>query len=301
MEDHKLKVFLTVAETKSFSKTSQIIHLTQPAVSLQIQALEELYETKLFDRSSNAITLTPAGEVLYRYSKCILELYAELEKEIGQITGLIKGSITVGASTTIGNYVIPNLIFDFKKTHPKIKINILIGNTKRVLDLLTSGVIDFGLVEGDTSGHKIKVDPLLDDELVFILPASHPWAKKKNISILEITKEPFIIREEGSGTRQIIEKYLAGHGIKVQDMHVVLVLGGTEPIKEAVERGMGISIVSRWAVRKEVKYGTLKFITAKEDRIIRNFSLIMPKNAVVSHAVDEFISYIKRYPYDSLL
>ncbi|MGD0283598.1 MAG: selenium metabolism-associated LysR family transcriptional regulator [Dissulfurispiraceae bacterium] len=301
MEDHKLKVFCTVAETKSFSKTSQIIHLTQPAVSLQIQALEELYETKLFDRSSSSINLTTAGEVLYRYSKCILELYAELEMEIGKITGLIKGSITVGASTTIGNYVIPNLIYDFKKTHPKIKINILIGNTKRVLDLLNSGVIDFGLVEGDTSGHKIKIESVLTDELVFVLPAIHPWAKKKTISILEITKEPFIIREEGSGTRQIIEKYLATHGIKVTDMHIVLVLGGTESIKEAVERGMGISIASRWAIRKELKYGTLKFITAKEDRILRNFSLIMPKNAVVSHAVDEFISYIRRYPYDSLL
>src|SRR5208283_5430916 len=119
MEDHKLKVFCTVAETKSFSKTSQIIHLTQPAVSLQIQALEELYETKVFDRSSSSINLTSAGEVLYRYSKCILELYAELEMEIGKITGLVKGSIAIGASTTIGNYVLPNLIYDFKKTHPK--------------------------------------------------------------------------------------------------------------------------------------------------------------------------------------
>lgn len=301
MEDHKLKVFCTVAETKSFSKTSQIIHLTQPAVSLQIQALEELYETKLFDRSSNTINLTSAGEVLYRYSKCILELYAELEMEIGKITGLIKGSISIGASTTVGNYVLPNLIFDFKKTHPKIGINIQIGNTKRVLDLLNSGVIDFGLVEGDTSGHKIKVEPLLSDELVFILPSVHPWSKKKTISILEITEEPFIVREEGSGTRQIIEKYLLSHGIKISDMHVVLVLGSTESIKEAVERGMGISIMSRWAVRKEVKYGTLKYITAKEDRMLRNFSLTMPKNSVVSHAVDEFISYIRRYPYDSLL
>ncbi|MBF0558983.1 MAG: LysR family transcriptional regulator [Nitrospirae bacterium] len=301
MEDHKLKVFCTVAETKSFSKTSQIIHLTQPAVSLQIQALEELYETKLFDRSSNSINLTSAGEVLYRYSKCILELYAELEMEIGKITGLIKGSISIGASTTLGNYVLPNLIYDFKKTHPKIGINIQIGNTKRVLDLLTSGVIDFGLVEGDTTGHKIKVEPVLSDELVFILPAVHPWAKKKAISILEITEEPFIVREEGSGTRQIVEKYLLSHGIKISDMHVVLVLGSTESIKEAVERGMGISIMSRWAVRKEVKYGTLKYVTAKEDKILRNFSLIMPKNSVVSHAVDEFISYIRRYPYDSLL
>ena len=301
MEDHKLKVFCTVAETKSFSKTSQIIHLTQSAVSLKIQALEKLYETKLFYRSSSSINLTSSGEVLYSFAKNILAQYSELEKEIGEITGLIKGSITIGASTTIGNYLLPSVVFNFKKTHPKIQIDILIGNTNRVLDLLNSGVIEFGLVEGDTTRSNIKVEAFLTDELVFILPAMHPLAKKKSISILEIMKEPFIIREEGSGTRQIIEKYLALHGIKISDMHIVLVLGGTEAIKESVEHGMGISIVSRWAVRKEVQFGTLEYITAKDDPILRDFSLVVPKNTVFSHAVDEFFSYLKVYSFEMLL
>lgn len=301
MEDHKLKVFCTVAETKSFSKTSEIIHLTQPAVSLLIQALEEIYETKLFDRSSSLINLTPAGEILYKYAKNILNLYADAEKEIGKITGLIKGSITIGASTTIGNYVLPAVIADFKKTHPKIKINVFIGNTKRIVDLLNSGGVDIGLVEGETSKHKIKTDPIITDELTFIVPPFHPWAKKKVVSILEVTKEPFILREEGSGTRQMIEKYLLSHGISTSDMRIALVLGSTESIKEAVESGIGISIVSKWAARKEVKYGSLKLITPKEEKIIRNFSLIMQKSTVLSHAVDEFLAYLKSYPYDSLL
>ena len=301
MEDHKLKVFCTVTETKSFSKTSQIIHLTQPAVSLQIQALEELYETKLFDRSSSSINLTSSGQVLYSYAKNILAQYAEMEKEIGKITGLIKGSITMGASTTIGNYLLPSVVFSFKKTHPKIKINLLIGNTNTVLDLLNSGVVEFGLVEGETTRTKVKVEALLTDELVFILPAMHPLTKKKSVSILELMKEPFIIREEGSGTRQIIEKYLALHGIKISDMHIVLVLGGAESIKEAVEQGMGISIVSRWAARKEVQFGTLKYVTAKETRMLRDFSLVVPKNTVLSHAVDEFLSYLRAYSFETLL
>lgn len=301
MEDHKLKVFCTVAETKSFSKTSEIIHLTQPAVSLQIQALEEIYETKLFDRSSSFINLTTAGEILYRYAKEILSLYAETEKEIGKITGRIKGSITIGASTTIGNYVLPTVISDFKKTHPKIKVNALIGNTKRIVDFLNSGVIDLGLVEGETSKHKIKTESIIQDELLFIVPPFHPWAKKKVVSILEITKEPFILREEGSGTRQMIEKYLLSHGINTGDMSIALVLGSTESIKQAVENGIGVSIVSKWAARKEVKYGSLKLITPKEEKIYRNFSLIMQKTAVLSHAVDEFLSYLKSYPYDNLL
>ncbi|MCI0468838.1 MAG: LysR family transcriptional regulator, partial [Nitrospirae bacterium] len=301
LEDYKLRVFCTVADTKSFSRTSKIIHLTQPAVSLQIQTLEELYETKLFDRSSSTIDLTPSGHILYKYAKNILGMYTEAEKEIGKITGLIKGNITLGASTTIGNYIIPALIADFKKTHPKIVINVLIGNTRRIIDLLTTGDIDFGIVEGDVSRQKLKTEALISDELVLITAAFHPWANKKYISIYEIQKEPLIIREEGSGTRQMIEKYFASHGLNMNNLYIVMVLGGTESIKAAVENGMGVSIVSKWAARKEAKYGTLKLITPKEERMRRDFSLVKSKRHVSSHATDEFLTYLKAYPYSNLL
>lgn len=301
MEDHKLKVFCTVAETKSFSKTSEIIHLTQPAVSLQIQALEEMYETKLFDRSSSTVTLTPAGEALYKYAKEILALYASADKVIGEITGLVKGSITIGASSTIGNYLLPSVITDFRKKHPKIKVHLLIGNTRRVIDLLNSGNIDLGLVEGDVTGQKMVVKKLISDELLLIVPSIHPWAKKKEISISELIKEPFIFREAGSGTRQMIEKFLAKHGIMPQSMKVSLVLGSTEAIKDAVENGLGVSIVSRWAARKENKYGTLHLLRFKEEKMIRDFSLITTKNSISSHAIDEFLTYLKSYPFDKLL
>ncbi|MEC4676887.1 MAG: selenium metabolism-associated LysR family transcriptional regulator [Nitrospirota bacterium] len=301
MEDHKLKVFCTVAETKSFSKTSEIIHLTQPAVSLQIQALEEIYETKLFDRSSSTVSLTPAGEVLYKYAKEILALYASAEKVIGEITGLVKGSISIGASSTIGNYLLPGVITDFKKTHPKIRIHMLVGNTKRVIEFLNSGNIDLGLVEGEVTRQKMMVEKLIPDELLVVVPSFHPWAKKKEISISDLIKEPFILREGGSGTRQMIEKFLAGHGISAQDMKISMVLGNTEAIKGAVENGLGVSILSRWAARKECKYGTLQLIRIKEGKVPREFSLILNKNSVSSHAVDEFLTYLKSYSFDKLL
>lgn len=301
MEDHKLKVFCTVAETKSFSKASEIIHLTQPAVSLLVQAIEEMYETKLFDRASNTVTLTPAGEMLYKYAKEILNLYAAAEKNIGEITGFVKGSISVGASSTIGNYLLPGVIADFRKTHPKIKVHLLIGNTKRVVELLNAGNIDIGLVEGDVARQKMVVDKLVADELALIVPPLHPLAKKRNVSIFEITKEPFIFREEGSGTRQVIEKYLGKYSITPQNMMISMVLGSTEAIKESVENGIGIAIVSRWAVRKEIKYGTLKPLSFKEEKMLRDFSLIFQKKAISSHAVDEFLSYLKAYPFDNLL
>ena len=301
MEDHKLKVFCTVAETRSFSKASEIIHLTQPAVSLQIQALEELYETKLFDRSSSTVTLTPAGEILYRYAKEILSLYATAEKNIGELTGLVKGSISIGASTTIGNHLLPSVLADFRKTHPKIRIHLFVGNTKRIVEFLNAGNIDIGLVEGDVTRQKLVVEKLIADELVVIVSALHPWAKKKDISIYDLPKEPFILREEGSGTRQIIEKYFNKHGISVHDIKAPMMLGSTAAIKEVVESGIGISIVSRWAARKESKYGSLRLLSIKEEKMLRDFSLISQKSAIVSHAVDELLTYLKSYPFDKLI
>jgi DNA-binding transcriptional LysR family regulator len=301
MEDHKLKVFCTVAETKSFSKASEIIHLTQPAVSLQIQALEEVYETKLFDRTSSTVVLTPAGEILYKYAKEILSLFASVEKDIGEITGLVKGSISVGASTTIGNYVLPSVISDFKKKSPKIKIHLLVGNTKRIVEFINAGNIDLGIVEGEVTKYKIKTEKLISDELVLIVPANHTWSKKGEVSVLDILKEPFIFREEGSGTRQVIEKYLSKRGISPQKMKISTILGSTEAIKEAVENGTGLSIVSKWAVRRERRHGSLDSLKFKEGKMLRDFSLIFSRNTVTSYAAEEFLNYLKKYPYAKLL
>jgi DNA-binding transcriptional LysR family regulator len=301
MEDHKLKVFCTVAETKSFSKTSEIIHLTQPAVSLQIQALEEKYETKLFDRSSSTVTLTPAGETLYKYAKEILTLYTSAEKAIGKQTGLLKGSLSIGAGSNIGNFILPALITEFKRIHPKTKIYLLVNNSKRVIELLNAGNIDLGLVEGDVSRQKMIVKKLLSDELLLIVSPEHHWAKKKEVSIAELAREPFILREPGSGTRQMIEKFLARHGITLHDLKISAILGSTEAIKDAVENGLGVSIISRWAVRKENRYGTLHLLSIKEEKMTRDFSLVMNKNSVSSNSLEEFVSFLKAYPYDKML
>ncbi len=301
MEDHKLKVFCTVAETKSFSKTSEIIHLTQPAVSLQIQALEEMYETKLFDRSSSKVTLTPAGEVLYKYAKDILALYVSAEKVIGEMTGLVKGSIAIGAGSTIGNYLLPSVISDFRKAHPKIKVHLFVANMQRVIELLNAGNISLGLVEGDVKRQKMVVEKLISDELLVIVPTHHPWSKRKDVSVAELIDEPFILREAGSGTRQTIEKFFARHGITPQNMKVSMVLGSTQAIKEAVENGLGVSIISRWSARKELRFGTLHTLNFKEEKMLRNFSLLTHRNSVSSHAIEEFLSYLKSYPFDKLL
>ena len=217
------------------------------------------------------------------------------------MTGLVKGSITIGAGSTIGNYMLPSVISDFRKTHPKIKVHLSVANMQRIIELLNAGNINVGLVEGDVKRQKIVVDKLLSDELLLIVPTHHPWAKRKEVSVSELIEEPFILREAGSGTRQTIEKFLARHGITLHAMKVSMVLGTTQAIKEAVENGLGVSIVSRWAARKEIKYGTLSMLSFKEEKILRNFSLITYKNSVSSHAVEEFLAYLKSYPFDKLL
>ncbi len=301
MDDHKLKVFCIVAETKSFSRASEIIRLTQPAVSLQIQALEEMYGTKLFNRSGCVITLTKAGEMLYKYAKEINGLYASAEKEIGGVTGLVKGVISVGASSTIGNYVIPAVVSDFKRRYPKVGIHIHIGNTKAVVDFLNAGSVDIGLVEGDVNKQKLLIEKLIPDEMVLVLSPYHHLAKKSSISIMELSKEPLIFREEGSGTRQAIEKYLSKHGMSQQNLKISLVMGSTESIKGAVEEGLGTSILSRWATKKEAKYGSLKQAVFKEEKFVRDFSMVYRKAKEPSHTVEQFMGFLRRYPFNKLL
>jgi len=301
MDDHKLKVFCTVAETKSFSKASEIIHLTQPAVSLQVQALEEIYETKLFDRSGGSVTLTPTGELLYKYANEILGLYASAKKDINAMIGLVKGNLSIGASSTIGNYLLPSVIVAFRKNHPRIRINLIVGNTKVISEKLLAGEIDLGLVEGDVTKHKMVVEKLIPDELVLIMSPAHPWARRKNITVSELPKEPFIMREKGSGTRQMIEKRLEENKVASNNLTVSLYLGSTEAIKTAVEDGLGVSIISAWAARKEIKAGGLIATTFKDAKFSRHFSLLQRKNTFPSHTLEEFLEFLKIYSFEDPL
>lgn len=297
--DTKLKTFCTVAETRSFTKTSRIVHLSQPAVSLQIQSLEEFFETKLFDKTGKQVSLTPAGKILYEHAIHILGHYNEVVKEINKLTGMMKGAVALGASTTLGNYILPRIITDFKRLHPKIKIKLRIGNTERIEDLMHSGFLDFGIVEGKTSRTNTKTEKVISDQLVLIVHPKHPLAKRRSVSVLDLMREPFIIREQGSGTRQHIEKFLDHNGINIRDLHVALIMGSTESIKAAVEAGTGIAILSRWAVKKEVEDGRLKTVNLREGGITRELTLIYSKKPRLSHADRELILFIKNYAYES--
>ena len=172
----------------------------------------------------------------------------------------------------------------------------MVGNTKTITERLNAGEIDVALVEGDVSKQRFTVDTLLSDELVVIMSPAHPWAERRNIPGMDLIKEPLILREEGSGTRQIILKHLEDHGIKLDHLRIALVLGSTEAIKSAVEEGVGVSIVSAWAARQAIKHGILKAMTFKDVKFHRNFSIISPKRNYCTHTAKEFLSFLKVYP-----
>ncbi|HTZ19182.1 MAG TPA: LysR family transcriptional regulator, partial [Dissulfurispiraceae bacterium] len=288
----KLKVFCAVAETKSFSRASEIINLTQPAVSIQIQAFEVEYGTKLFDRTGD-ITLTAAGEILYRRAKELLSLYAMAEKEISAITGIVKGRIKIGATTTFGNHILPGIIAGFKHTCPRTDITVFVENTRTIIELLHSGAVDFAIVGEVPQSRELMVDLLMSDELVPVVHPAHPSAGKKSVSILEIVDGPIVFREKGSATRRVVEDFLRDNGIDLCDLNISAIMSCTSSIKEAVEKRMGMSFVSEYAVMEEIKSGSLKTVALKEGKIIRNFSLAIPRKAILSHASDMFIRYLK--------
>lgn len=293
MLNDSIKVFLAVAEKRNFSKAAKSLFLTQPAVSFQIQMLEQYYGTVLFDRVNRNITLTAAGELLLSYALKMSNLQAQLEKEMQELTGTIKGRLLIGASTTIGEYLLPSLVGNFIKKYPEVEVSLVIGNTEDIENSISNTTLDIGLVEGPVSGKDIVVEHFLDNELVLIVPPEHPLTKKKHISVFELSKYPFISREKGSGTRHIMENALKKVGFDPLNLNTIMELGSTTAIKAAVSSGLGISIVSKWTVQEMAKHNKLVTLTLNETKFERQFILIYHEKKFRTQAVYEFLNFLK--------
>ena len=301
MDSHKLKVFCAVVQTRSFSDAAKLLNLSQPAVSLQVRALEQTFQAVLLDRSARVLSLTPTGELVHRYARRILALHAEMEAEVNALGGQIKEELSIGASTTSGNYLLPHVIVAFRKLHPRVGVDLKVGNTKEVVRLLTAGDIALGIVEGDVSREGVTVETLVPDELVLIMAPDHPWVARRNIPVADLVGEQVIFREPGSGTRQIVEKRLLECHLSIQDLKISMVLGNTEAIKTAVEQGMGVAIVSAWAVRKEVKHGTIHAARFSDIRFDREFSLVHFRPHTRTRGASAFLEFVKQFPFAALI
>lgn len=274
LENFRLVVFRTVAEQLSFRKAAEELYLTQPAVSLQIKALEEDLGVQLFDRTGSRIALTAAGKTLLRYAEQVNALLVRAEHEVSALSGEHAGHLALGASTTIAQYVLPRLLSEFRGEHPRVQPTLISGNTERIVAAVVQQQIALGFIEGPAHSRDVKTEPFLVDELVLIVPSSHEWAERAAVPCAEITSTPLLMRERGSGTRRVVEIALERLHVKRSALQIVMELDSTEAIKSAVEAGLGAGFVSRWALAKDARLGNaFKLVGIEGLRIRRDFLL----------------------------
>ncbi len=278
----------------SFTKAAETLHMTQPAVTFQVRQLEEHFNTRLFDRTHNRISLTEAGRRVYEYADRIFELYDEMENAVREMTGEISGVIMIGASTTIAEYMLPALLGDFRVKYPEVNVQLKVSNTEGIVSMVENNVIDLGVVEAPVSNKNLVVEVCRMDELVAIVPPKHPLAGKKVIRIQELLKYPYICREEGSGTREVIQEYLQRCKLNINEISICMELGSPEAVKGAVEAGMGVSIVSRATIHKELQLGTLVALPL-DPPLERPFSFVHQKQKFRHLAMDELLSFARNY------
>jgi DNA-binding transcriptional LysR family regulator len=293
LENFRIVVFRAVAEQLSFRKAAEELYLTQPAVSLQIKALEEELGVQVFDRAGAQITLTQAGTILLRYARQVNSLFVQMERKIVALTGDHAGQLALGASTTIAQYVLPRLLGEFCKEHPRVHPTLISGNTEHIVDAVEKQKIELGLIEGPARSRTIKTKPFLEDDLLLIVPAAHEWAELESVPCAEIGSAPLLMRERGSGTRRVVEMALERQGLKHKSLRIMMELDSTEAIKSAVEAGLGVGFVSRWAMAKDLRLGThFKIVEVSGLRIKRSFSVAYTSGVEPIGLADEFRRFL---------
>jgi DNA-binding transcriptional LysR family regulator len=302
LENFRLVVFRAVAELRSFRKAAEELYLTQPAVSLQIKALEEDLGIQLFDRTGSRIALTPAGNKLFAYAQRVHALLAEAEDAVTSVGGEHSGHLALGASTTIAQYVLPRLLGEFRRQNPRVKITFVSGNTEHIVDAVVQQKVALGFIEGPAQNRDVRTEPFLVDELVLIVPAAHEWAERVSIPCAEIGSAPLLMRERGSGSRRVVEIALEKHSLKRSQLQVVMELDSTEAIKSAVEAGLGVGFVSRWAIIKDQRSGGgFRVVEIEGMRVRRDFLIAYPSGPSPQGLAQEFRRFLYAHlrPKDS--
>jgi DNA-binding transcriptional LysR family regulator len=271
MENFRLKVFRAVARHCNFRMAAEDLLLTQPAVTQQIKALESELDTALFDRSGGKVSLTPAGLALLPFANQLAALADEARQAVAATTGTNAGQLSIAASQTIGQYLLPRLIAAFLNENPKVTISIVGGNTQAVLEAVTTRRADLGLIEGPAMRQDVRVEPFMEDHMVLVVPSGHEWANE-TLSLAQLQQATLVTRELGSGSRRIVEQALERAGLNLRDLHIRMTFDSTEALLGAVESGLGIAFVSRWTVRPQLALGSLQIAHVKGLDLARMFS-----------------------------
>ena len=292
--DYRDRVFISVAEKLSFSKAANELNITQPAITRHIRELEERYKVSLFERKGNKIYLTKAGEKVYNSYKEIAQLYRALEFEISQVHNSVSGEFRIGASSTISQYVIPKIIASFHKRYPQISIYLINGNSFEMERQLEENIIDIALVENITSQPGISYRDFLEDELIVVAGKDSVYAKQNTISKEDLIKIPIVLREQGSGTLDVIRDSLAQQNINIENLNTLIHLGSTESIKNFLQEFDGLAIVSEKAVINELYLKTLVKIRVSGLTIRRKFRIAY-RHGHKSRQVELFEDFLINY------
>ena len=295
MENFRLRVFRAVAEELSFRKAAEVLHLSQPAVSQHVHALEEEVGVQLFDRArggghGSQISLTEAGRVLLGYADRAAETMVEARRALAALNDETVGPLRLGASTTVAQYLLPRILGAFLKQYPQVKLSLVSGNTEHIVEAVTEKKVALGIIEGPAMRREVKTERMVQDEMVLIVSPNHAWASRKGgeIEQKELAKVPLLLRERGSGSRRVVERALKKVGLPLRSLQVAMELDSTEAIISGVEAELGVGFVSRWAVGKVLRLGTVKVIAVKGLEIRRDFSFVRLAGAEMTGAAAAF-------------
>ena len=290
MADRRLQVFHAVAKQLSFTKAAEVLFMTQPAVTFQIKQLEEHFNTRLFDRGHGRISLTPAGELVLTYAERILGLSGEMDIRLAEMTGEVGGSLLVGASTTIAEFLLPRILGEFKSKYPNVRPRLIVANSETIETRVAEHTIDIGFIESPSHQPNLQTEICCEDELQVICNPKFPLARMKEVTPQQLAEHPFVSREPGSGTREFTEVYLRKNGVDIDHMMPVMELGSPVALLEVVETGIGYAIASRTSVLKSLRLGDLVSIPLKP-RLTRKLSMVYPKEKFRSRLVTTFVDF----------
>ena len=296
MDIRQLQIFVAVLEAKSFSRAAKRVFLTQPTVSGHIRALEESLDLRLFDRSGKTVSPTAAGETLYPRALEILKLVDQVRDEMNVFKGGDSGFVRLGGSNIPGQYILPRLLGEFKEERPNVQVSLKIGDTASVIDMVLYREIDLGMVGGMIPNRHLSFDPCFDDELVLITHQDHELCKRDEVLPEELVNYPFIVREEGSGTRMAAERAFKEAGIGgFNGFKVIAEMGSTEAVKQAVKGGVGLAIVSRRSVEDDLAAGVISVSRVTGADLKRKFYLVWDRRRTPSPTVDALKAFLLDY------
>lgn len=293
MADRRLQVFHAVAKQLSFTKAADALFMTQPAVTFQVRQLEEQFNTRLFDRAQGRIALTPAGVAALEYAERILALSAELDARMKEMSGQDSGPLLIGASTTLAEFLLPQVVGEFKTRHPAVVPRLFVANSEAVQQRVAERSLDVGFIEGDSHLPSLVNDLCCQDELRVVCAPKHALAKRASIAPQTLAEHAYISREPGSGTREVVDHYLEKAGLALDSLQVVMEASSPEALKGLVATGLGFAIMSRVAVVKEVRLGELVEI-ALSPPLVRQLAVVYPKERFHSRLIEGFVQFAKQ-------